>query len=262
VVQYYRMESNISTKDKTDFQSRIHLPQCQSTNDELLGILQNPEMTVGEGFVVSTDHQVSGRGQRGAVWESEAGQNLLFSLLLKPVSLPLRHAFWLSAAVATGIALAMKEFGVEVKVKWPNDLMVGDRKLGGILIENAASGRMLDRSVAGIGLNINQTHLPEGACSLAGITGRPLDRETVLHRILESVLNQSRILHMEGWEKIRSVYYQHLFRMGLVHSYRLPDGTPFQAILKSISEEGQLVLLGRDGEMRFWFKEVVFDRTD
>lgn len=261
VVQYYRMESNISTKAKTDFQSRLHLPQCQSTNDELLKRLSESDTELPEGYIISTDHQTAGRGQRGAVWVSEQGENLLFSLYLKPSFLPMKHAFWLSAAVATAIRLAMDEMGVYLKVKWPNDLLSDDSKLGGILIENATSGSNIDRAVIGIGLNINQLDLPSLACSMASLSGKTFDRDTVLQKIRESVFLQYHILRTRGWEKIRSGYYAGLYRMGSVHSYFLPDGTLFSAILKGITEEGQLVLLTQNGEKRFWFKEVTFDRT-
>lgn len=261
VVQYYRMESNISTKAKTDFQSRLHLPQCQSTNDELLRRLSEPDSELPEGFILSTDHQTAGRGQRGAVWESQSGENLLFSLYLKPAFLPMKHAFWLSAAVATAIRLALEEMGVNLKVKWPNDLLAGDAKIGGILIENATSGTHVERSVVGIGLNINQLQLPPGACSMSTLTGEAFDRDSVLQKIRESIFLQYHILRKDGWEKIRSGYYAGLYRMGMVHSYFLPDATAFSAILKGITEEGQLVLLTQNGEKRFRFKEVTFDRT-
>ncbi len=261
VVQYYRMESNISTKAKTDFQSRLHLPQCQSTNDELQKRLSELNSDLPEGFIISTDHQTAGRGQRGAVWESQPGQNLLFSLYLKPVFLPMKHAFWLSAAVANAIRLAMDEMGLNLKVKWPNDLLSDDAKLGGILIENATASFNLERSVVGIGLNINQLDLPQGACSMASLTGQSFDCDTVLMKIRESIFLQYHILRKDGWEKIRSGYYAGLYRMGTVHSYFLPDGTAFSAILKGITEEGQLVLLTQNGEKRFRFKEVTFDRT-
>lgn len=261
VVQYYRMESNISTKAKTDFQSRLHLPQCQSTNDELQKHLLKSNSELPEGFIISTDHQTAGRGQRGAVWESEPGQNLLFSLYLKPTFLPMKHAFWLSAAVATAIRIALEEMEIHLKVKWPNDLLSGDVKMGGILIENATSGSNLERSVVGIGLNVNQLNLPTGAVSMASITSAKYDREVVLQNIRESIFLQYHILKTGGWEKIRSGYYAGLYRMGAVHSYFLQDGTAFSAILKGITEEGQLVLLTQNGEKRFLFKEVTFDRS-
>jgi BirA family biotin operon repressor/biotin-[acetyl-CoA-carboxylase] ligase len=255
------MQSNISTKAKTDFQSHLHLPQCQSTNDELLKRLPESNPELPEGYIISTDHQTAGRGQRGAIWESQIGLNLLFSLYLKPTFLPMKHAFWLSAAVATAIRLALEEMGVNVKVKWPNDLLSDDAKMGGILIENATSGNNIERSIVGIGLNINQLELPSGACSMASLTGKNHDRDTVLQKIRESIFLQYHILRTIGWEKIRSSYYAGLYRMGTVHSYFLPDGTSFSAILKGITEDGHLILLTQNGEKRFWFKEVTFDRS-
>jgi len=250
------MISNISTKGGTEFKNRIHLPQCQSTNDVLFAILQASDPPVPSGFLVTTDHQLAGRGQRGAVWEAEPGKNLLFSLLLRPQWLPLRHSFWLSAAVASGICKTFLPELPAIKVKWPNDLYVDDQKLGGILIENATSGQFLDRSIVGIGININQTKLPEGACSLASLLKKEKDLEDALNRVMTSIQMEIEFLRTNGWEKMRSKYYLHLYRMAALHTYQLPDGKPFKALLKSISEEGLLVLLTQNGEKRFSFKEV------
>lgn len=262
VVQYYRMESNISTKGKTEFQNRIHLPQCQSTNDELLQMLRSSHPDLPEGFVVSTSHQTAGRGLRGAVWESNPDENLLFSLFLKPDFLSFRHSFWLSATIATAVSEVLQPFIPNVKVKWPNDILCGDLKLGGILIENTGSGTQMERSVVGIGLNVHQLDVPDGACSLVGMANRRFDMDDLLQRLLESIFAGYRLLKVQGWEKTRSRYYRNLYRFGTVQTYELPDGTLFKAILKSIQEDGHLVLSCWDGDKRFAFKEVAFVRSE
>jgi len=174
----------------------------------------------------------------------------------------MKFAFWLSAAVAIGVREALSEFGINAKVKWPNDIMVDDSKIGGILIENATSGSTLDRSIVGIGLNINQTNLPAGACSLAELAKTSFDREIVFSKVLESIFHQYYLLKKDGYEKLKLRYYAHLYRMGMVHTYSLPDSDSFSAILKGITEDGQVVLLTSSGEKRFWFKEVAFERFE
>jgi len=253
------MQSNISTKYKTEFPERIHLPECQSTNDELMALAQSKRDEIPEGFVLSTDFQSAGRGQRGSVWVSDPGCNLLFSIYLRPQFLEARFAFRLSASIALGIALVLEEHCPDLKLKWPNDIFSGNRKMGGILIETALSGMFVDRVVAGIGLNINQTGLPGNAISLLDITGKTCDREELLNKIRNSVLNQYTLLANGGWDSIRSKYISRLYRLAIPAQYSLPDGSGFMAVLKSIGEQGELILLCKDGEKKFQFKEVVFE---
>jgi BirA family biotin operon repressor/biotin-[acetyl-CoA-carboxylase] ligase len=259
LVQYYPMQSNISTKDKTEFPKRIHLPQCQSTNDEMQGILAENKDFLPEGFILSTDFQSAGRGQRGSQWISEPGQNLLFSLLLRPDFLEARFAFRLSATVALGIAKALEKQIPGLKLKWPNDLYAGDRKLGGMLIETVLSGQRIDRAICGIGLNINQKELPPQAVSFREITGEEGSRETLLADIHASIMEQYQLLKSGQWPAIRSAYLSRLYRLAIPAWYQLPDGTRFQALLKSIGEQGELILLCKDGEKTFQFKDVAFE---
>ena len=258
VLQYYRMNSNISTKGNYDFETRLHLPQCQSTNDVLLGLSKEKNGRIPEGFLVSTDFQEAGRGQKNNKWESEPGQNLMFSLFLKPEFLEAKLAFWLSASIAIGTAKALENYLPEVKVKWPNDLLVNGLKIGGILIENVVSGRNISESVVGIGLNINQIHLISTATSLARERHQDFDREEILQLIIQQILLVYQRLRIENWEKIRSSYYAKLYKMAIPHDYKLPDGQQFRGVLKGISEEGKLIVIAADGEKRFDFKEVGF----
>ncbi len=258
VLQYYRMTSNISTKGNYDFENRLHLPQCQSTNDVLLGLAKEKNGQFPEGFLVSTDFQEAGRGQKNNKWESEPGQNLMFSLFLKPDFLEAKLAFWLSASMAIGTAKALEHYLPEVKVKWPNDLLVNGLKIGGILIENVVSGKCISESVVGIGLNINQMYLISTATSLAKERHQEFDREKVLQLVIQEILLVYQRLRLENWERIRSIYYAKLYKMAIPHDYTFPDGKKFRAVLKGISEDGKLVLITAAGEKHFDFKEVGF----
>lgn len=258
VVQYYSGLSKISTKTDGLTQNRVHLPQCQSTNDYLQKLLNEGNLPLEEGYVVSTDFQTAGRGQRGNTWVSEAGQNLLFSVLLRPNFLSAQRAFWLSAAAAVAVAKALEKFVPEVRVKWPNDILINGLKIGGLLIENTVSGQNLDQSIVGLGLNINQTHLISTATSLAKERGQPLEREEIFGEILLQISMAYLLLQQEGWEKVRSAYYGKLYKMAVPHDFHLPDGQRFRAVLKGISDQGELILLTQEAERRFWFKEVGF----
>jgi BirA family biotin operon repressor/biotin-[acetyl-CoA-carboxylase] ligase len=253
------MRSNISTKAEIEFAGRLHLPQCQSTNDEMQAVLAQKSGKLPEGFLISTDFQSAGRGQRGNHWESAPGKNLLFTILLRPDFLEPRLAFRLTATLATGLTRALEDEFPGLKLKWPNDLMYGNQKTGGILVETLISGQGIDRALCGIGINVNQIDLPDGYFSLAGMAGKTLDRERLLKTIYTGILREYDALREGKWPQIRSAYLNRLFRLAEPAWYRLPDGSRFHALLKGISEEGALILLGKEGEMQFRFKEVQFE---
>jgi len=263
LLQYYPMHSNISTKGETESANRLHLPQCQSTNDEVQKRIQEGKDRLPEGFILSTDYQSAGRGQRGNRWESASGENLLFSIFLRPFFLKPAEAFRLSATVALGVAKALEEIpgpeGNGFKLKWPNDFFFHDRKLGGMLIETVFSGDRIDRAVCGIGLNVNQQDLPPQAISLSSILGMQQDRAALMDTISKFVMAEYNKLSEGGWQSIRSGYLSRLYRLARPAWYTLPDGSRFQALLKSVSEQGELILLCHDGEKTFQFKEVGFE---
>ena len=132
-----------------------YLPTCHSTNDIAAEMIQSQE--VFEGTIIITDHQTTGRGQRGNSWEAAIGQNLTLSLILKPTFLRASDQFQLNVAVSLGVHEFLSQYLPEgLTIKWSNDIYHYDKKLGGILIENTLQGYNIGYSVIGIGLNINQ----------------------------------------------------------------------------------------------------------
>jgi BirA family biotin operon repressor/biotin-[acetyl-CoA-carboxylase] ligase len=260
LLQYYRMDSNISTKALFSKEKLWYLPECQSTNDVLQNLIRESETELPEGFLVRTDFQTAGRGQKGNTWSSERGENLLFSFVLQPRFLAPRHSFWLSAAMALGIVRALESLHGDVKVKWPNDVLAGGKKIAGLLIENTITGQVLEQSVVGIGLNVNQIFLQhERSTSLRMLTGSQADTDSVLEMVLHAITQVYRELQTAGREKIKSLYYRSLFKMGQPCGFLLPGGESFRGIIKGIGEDGLLVLLTARGEESFGFKEVILD---
>ncbi len=134
------------------------------------------------GYVLMAREQTAGRGQRGNSWEAAPGMNVTMSVMLRPQGLPAAAQFAISEAVAMGVVDLLDSLGVDgARVKWPNDIYVGDRKVCGILIENSLCGTIVGRSVAGVGLNVNQREFVGGApnpVSLRQLLGRDLDVES------------------------------------------------------------------------------------
>lgn len=241
----------------------IHLPETDSTNSWLARNLSDFEETV----MVSTSGQTAGRGQRGNSWEAEPGANLLFSVLWRPENFPAISQFSISQAVALAIVDALhKVAAIDAKVKWPNDIYVGEKKISGILIENALSGRLLTRTIIGAGINVNQEEFLSDApnpVSIFNITGEKTDIEELRRIIAEEMeRNFSLVLTPEGREFIHSRFMSALWRgNGAEAPYRdVASDETFRAVIDSIESTGHLNLREISPVLnrmrRYAFKEV------
>ena len=163
----------------------LRVAETASTNS-LLRELSVKE-SLPEGSAVIADFQTAGRGQVGNVWESEAGKNLLFSMVLYPTCIPANRQFLISQIAALSVKETLDLYTEQIAVKWPNDVYWKDQKICGMLIENDLSGHNLYRSIIGIGINLNQAVFRGDApnpVSLFQITGKEVSREEVLERFL------------------------------------------------------------------------------
>lgn len=208
---------------------------------------------------VVASHQTTGRGQRGNVWASEKGCNLLLSVLLRPgTSLEVSNQFLLSQTVAVAIHSAMKRHGIDTRVKWPNDIYVGNRKLAGILVELDYSGSFIEQAIVGIGLNVNQSKFPEMdrvPVSMKMLLGRELSVDDVLAEILDTFNNFYRKMRIDG-EEIAVMYNELLLGLGEQRKFIDANGC-FTAVLVEVESDGHLLLKCADGtQKRYAFKEV------
>ncbi|MBQ2018729.1 MAG: biotin--[Alistipes sp.] len=215
-----------------------------------------------EGDIIWAERQSAGRGQRGHTWQSNEGENLTFTALLEPTFLPPSEQFSLLQVVALAMADMLSEYGIEAKIKWTNDIYVGDRKLVGILMEHKLQGAVIGRTIAGIGLNVNQTEFdPElpNPTSMRLIAGREFDRKEVLERIALHLKNRYEMLRRGEIKQLHLDYHQRLYRLGEEHTYALPDGTRFRGVIEGVEPQGALKITTPQGEAyKFLFKEVEF----
>lgn len=165
-----------------------HLSDATSTNDVLMRLAQEGAPA---GTVVAAETQTQGRGRRGRCWQTEPGRNLTFSLLLRPSWRPPTLPP-LSLAVGVGLAQGLTPWLPQpARLKWPNDLLCGGRKLGGVLVELAADTREVRHVVVGIGINVNQLEFSGEvggtATSLRREHGAPLARAAVLAAVLAAL---------------------------------------------------------------------------
>ena len=219
-------------------------------------------MDLPEGFVVRTDFQTKGKGQGTNRWESAKGKNLLFSLLLRPVHIPIEEQFLISQFVSLGIIDSLCSLFPEAakgfSIKWPNDIYWHNQKIGGILIENAWQGGKISTSVIGIGLNVNQKQFYSDApnpVSLLQISGKRFSRKALLKNILIAIADY--YLNLDT-EMIRKNYHQALFRNEGLYSYQ-SDNLIFDAEIVGVANDGKLMLKEKTGKISgYYFKEVEF----
>lgn len=157
--------------------------ELDSTSSRLKQLLQQKELAPGCGVLAR--HQISGRGQVGNSWWDKSGQSVLLSLHLVPGPWPIHEAFGWNMAVSLTIRQVLVDFGLSVVLKWPNDLLVNGKKLGGILLENSWQGGLLQSSQVGIGLNVQESEFPESlphAISWSQVQGQtPAVEEIAVH---------------------------------------------------------------------------------
>ncbi|MCX6277765.1 MAG: biotin--[acetyl-CoA-carboxylase] ligase [Bacteroidetes bacterium] len=253
----------------------IELDRVDSTNIYVNTILdlENPE----EGTVCLAREQFAGRGQQGNKWESESGKNLTFTVLLKPVFLAASQQFMLNKAIALGaldfvIAYLSNQFTGErdqdsrkyippATIKWPNDIYIGNQKIGGILIEHKIMGQTISVSLAGIGLNINQTRFaPDipNPVSLIHFLRREVELTGALNAVCRSIDRRYASLKERDFVSLNSEFNQQL--LGYEQwRYYLRDGAVFEGKIAGVDDPGRLIIESRDGILHhFGHKEVEY----
>ena len=226
----------------------VHIDETDSTNQWMKHHLSDTD------FCVVADYQTAGRGCGSNTWESERGQNLLFSVLLHPLSVPASKQFHISMAVSVAISEALEQYIGDVSIKWPNDIYWRNGKICGILIEQTLKGTAIRECIVGVGLNVNQRAFHSSApnpVSLWQISGQPTDRMLLLNDILQRL---QRLMA----EDVRQRYLQRLYRRRGFHPYTDARGA-FMAEIASVEDDGHLLLRDDSGhERRYAFKEVQF----
>lgn len=223
-------------------------PSIGSTNDELK---QAARAGAAEGLVFLTDEQTAGRGRRGRSWAAPSGSSLLVSVLLRPTWLPADDAFLLTMLCAVAAAEALSTPEKPVQLKWPNDLQIEGRKLGGILVETELSADRLHWTVLGCGINVNwnPAEIPElagHATSLAAELGHELDRRELLRALLSRIDAWYSTLRRGARSALIDAWRERLSTLGQAVRAETPQGMiEGQAI--DVTATGALVIEDADG---------------
>jgi BirA family transcriptional regulator, biotin operon repressor / biotin---[acetyl-CoA-carboxylase] ligase len=235
----------------------IFVPECHSTNTLAQQLSQ--QSSAPEGSVVITDNQTAGRGQRGNSWETNQGLNFTFSILLKPSFLTPNQQFYLNIVIALGVFNYLRQrTDKRVSIKWPNDILVDQKKICGILIENTIQGSSIQYAIAGVGLNINQeSFTSDKATSLKNTTGSDYVLSDELDVLLSQIEKKYLQLRQNHAQDLVNEYHQHLFGIGDKRNFR-SDGKEFSATITGIDSIGRLKLDTQMGERVFGLKEIEF----
>lgn len=222
-----------------------YLEEIDSTNTYANQLLQHPELPP-EGTVIAAKCQYGGKGMRGNVWYSEAGKNIITSIVLYPPPSLLPHQFAFSQAMSLGMLdFARAELGDKAFIKWPNDLYYNHNKLGGMLIENTVAGSHWRAAVVGIGINVNQTYFPPNLSvqptSMALLTHQQYEIIPLLQKLCAAIENRYLSLKSDNLAGIQRDYLLNLLRFREYAYYQTANGLLYAAIV-DVLPDGKLVL--------------------
>ena len=235
----------------------IKLDATNSTNDYLKHLMR--KQFVDNFTIVVTNNQEKGRGQRDAEWHSEAGKNLTFSVLIRDLIMSPTELFALNIAVALSVLETLNQLtSKKCAVKWPNDIMADNKKIAGILIENAIQQNGEIYSVIGIGLNVNQIYFNtiNNVTSLKLLESLDYNLDNVLNNVLENLKQNISLVRIKSdllWKK----YLDNLFKKEIPTTFEDKNQQKFMGIIKGVSSVGQLqVLLEDDSIKNYGVKEI------
>lgn len=214
-----------------------------------------------EGSIIYARNQRKGRGTGDNTWESKSGMNITLSFVLYPFFLDVKEQFLLNQVVALAVFDFVKGYIHEndVRIKWPNDIYIGDKKVAGILVENSILGNEFQNSIAGVGININQEKFLSNApnpVSLKNITGLNYDIYECIDRLFLCLAKRYKMLENEHNDIIRNDYQESLYRFNMFADY-IYDNKKIKARISGLGQTGMLQLFTIDNKfIECDFKEI------
>lgn len=224
------------------------------------------ETGVPSGTVVNAAYQTAGRGQGSNSWYSSPGKNLLPSLYME-LTLPVERLWAISEAIALAVYETVHEIvgsRHQCYIKWPNDIIVDDRKISGILIHNELMGQGDVHTIVGIGLDVNEQTFPDELASLATslsiVTGLQYNLEEVLNRMLRHIAYQIELAQSAQHHQLHERYNSLLYRKDRTALYRdVASETIFSGIIREVNAQGRLIISEVGGsERQYAHKEIAY----
>ena len=233
----------------------FRLDKVDSTNNFAANLIE--EQLCRNGALILADAQTAGKGQRGSLWESETGKNLLCSYIYFPDNLSVDFLQEFNMCLSISIIKCLKHFEIEAEIKWPNDIFVGGKKISGILIENNVRDGKLKSMVFGLGLNINQlSFLNLRATSMALIRGLEFSVDEVSLQLTKEFNHWISFVGSDH-QSLKLVYLEQLYGLNKNHRFNSEDHE-FEGVIVGVNERGELEI-NILGEIRaFKNKEISF----
>ena len=256
----YHMVSSPDLLSKYELESRMatawlgkEIVYKETTGSTNADVRRMAEDGAENGLLVVADAQTSGKGRRGRQWESEKGTNLYFSMLLKPDIAPDKASMITLVAAYSVAKVIEKNTGLDAKIKWPNDIVVGKKKVCGILTEMNMERDYIHHIVVGIGINVNEEEFPDEirdmATSLKKEVGQIVSRANLLCDILlQFEKDYSAFLAAEDLKPFIDDYNKMLVNKGALVKVLDPKGE-FSGIAGGINEEGMLIVFKENGQI-------------
>lgn len=227
----------------------LYLDHTDSTNNYAMRLIDADKAQPG--LTVLTKAQTAGKGQRGKVWTDRPGESVLMSMITEP-PYGLDQQFTFSAIIANTIRKTVEELykNWQVKIKWPNDIIINDKKAGGILIENIIRGSKWSYAVIGFGLNVLQPSFDEAlptATSLYMASGKLFEPEQLM-LILRHAIIQA-LTHTDSSTALLQEYNRHLYQQGQWQLFEL-EGQEVRFLINEVHQNGSLEVTADDGSRR------------
>lgn len=233
----------------------IRLESVDSTNNYTANLIKGN--IIDHGTVILADEQFAGKGQRNAEWLSNPGENLTFSVFLSSVNLSVERQFVLTQFVSISLVHFFKQRNIEAKIKWPNDIYVGENKIAGILIENQLNANAIKNSIVGIGLNVNQVSFNGiNATSLKLCTSESYIPHEVLFEYI-GVFNELLDVFWLKSSEIDRLYSNLLLGLGMIRQF-IDSSGEFNGTIVGVTESGKIRILVNEEERNYDLKEIQF----
>ena len=247
-------EQELTNRMETEWAGRIvyYYDQTGSTNTDAKRLASEG---AAHGTIVVADDQENGRGRRGRSWQSPAGSNVYFTIVLRPEFEP-DKASMLTLVMAMSVAEAIRNYcGIEASIKWPNDIVIDKKKVCGILteIEIALETNDIQYVVIGVGINTNQKEFPEDVREIAGSLvnagGRKVSRAGMRQKVMERFeQNYESFVRIEDLSQMRQAYDTLLVNKDRQVKVLDPKGE-YTGTAKGINEKGELLVQKEDGQI-------------
>jgi BirA family biotin operon repressor/biotin-[acetyl-CoA-carboxylase] ligase len=234
----------------------IQLDTVDSTNNYAAKLIKKTKVV--NGMAVLTKRQLAGKGQRGAEWVSQPGENLTSSIILFP-NIEVSDSFYLNIISALAIKKTLADFEIFAEIKWPNDVFVNQKKIAGILIENQLMATRIKSSIVGIGLNVNQKHFGDNliANSIYLMSGVENELSSVfikLHAYLDFYFD---LLLNKQYGILKNAYLKAMYQRGELRKYEDENGV-FEGEIIGIDQKGKLLVKAQNKLSTYDFKEIKF----